>query len=65
MTRDPLRGSAPAVLAVTSASATRRPAPRAEFADPFRNRVPAITGGASGVEIVASSTFRPFTPQYP
>jgi len=50
-------------LAVTSASATSRAAPRAEFAPPLRNRVATITGAASGVLTVAISAFRPFTPE--
>ena len=36
-------------------------APRAEEAFPPRSRVPAITGAASGVQIVVASTFRPRT----
>jgi hypothetical protein len=36
-------------------------APRAELALPPRSRVPAITGAASGVLIVAASTFSPRT----
>jgi len=50
---------------VTNASATRRAAPRAEFVDPFRSRVAAITGAAAGVLIVASSALMPFTFEYP
>jgi hypothetical protein len=44
------------------ASATRRAAPRAEFADPLRSRVATITGAEDGVETMASSAFRPSTP---
>jgi hypothetical protein len=54
---------APTFLAVTSASATSRAAPRAEFVDPRRSLVAAITGAASGVLIVAISAFNPFTPE--
>jgi len=49
-------------VAVTSASASSREAPRALLTDPLRNQQAAITGAASGVLTVASSTFRPFTP---
>jgi hypothetical protein len=53
---------APAAFAVTSASATNRPAPRAEVAEPFRSRDAAITGAPVGVEMTASSALRPCTP---
>jgi len=43
---------------VTRASATNRPAPRAEFVDPLRNLAAAITGA----ETTASSRFKPCTP---
>jgi hypothetical protein len=46
-------------------SLTRRAAPRAEFADPFRSRAAVITGAAAGVETIPSSAFSPFTPEYP
>ena len=58
----PRRGSAPTVRAVTRVSAISRAAPRAEFADPLRSRVPAMTGAVNGVEITPSRTFRPRTP---
>ena len=45
------------------ASVTRRAAPRAEFADPFRSRVATITGAMTGVEMVARSALRPLTPE--
>ena len=47
---------------MTSASATSRAAPFAEFVDPFRSRAAAITGAADGVETVAISALSPFTP---
>ena len=53
---------APAALAVTSASATNRAAPRAETVEPFRSRDAAITGAQVGVETIASSALRPLTP---
>ena len=46
---------------MTSASATSRAAPRAELTEPFRSRVAAMTGAASGVDTVAMSAFKPFT----
>ena len=52
-------------LVVTRASATNRAAPRAEFADPFRSRVAAITGADDGVDAMARNAFKPFTPEYP
>src|SRR5512144_415310 len=55
----------PAARAVRTASATNRAAPRAEFADPFRSRVAAITGADDGVEAVARNAFKPFTPGVP
>ena len=51
----------PAARAVPIASAIIEAAPRAEAALPPRSRVAAITGAASGVQIVAASTFRPRT----
>ncbi len=48
---------------VLIASATSRAAPRAEFADPLRNRVATITGADDGVDTVASSALRPLTPE--
>src|SRR5450756_418045 len=56
---------APALRAVTSASATRRAAPLAEFVAPRRSRVAAITGAETGVETIASSAFKPLTLEYP
>jgi len=47
---------------VARASATSLAGPRAEFADPFRSLVAAITGAASGVDSVAIIALRPFTP---
>ena len=41
--------------------ANNRPAPAAEEVFPRRSRARAITGAASGVEIVASWMFRPRT----
>jgi hypothetical protein len=41
---------------------TSRAAPRAEFAEPRRSLVAAITGAATGVDTVAISALRPFTP---
>lgn len=46
---------------VLTASVTMEAAPRAELVFPPRRRVPTITGAASGVLIVAASTFRPRT----
>ena len=54
---------APQARLVFTASATRRAAPRAEFADPLRSRVATITGAESGVDTVASNALRPFTPE--
>ncbi len=51
----------PAPRAVPSASAVKLAAPRAVFALPPRSRVPAITGPACGVLIVAASAFSPRT----
>jgi hypothetical protein len=51
----------PAARAVATAWAANRAAPRAEFALPPRSRVPAITGEASGVLMVAASAFSPRT----
>jgi hypothetical protein len=42
-------------------SRTKEAAPRAELALPPRSRVPQMSGAASGVEIVATSTFSPHT----
>jgi len=56
---------APALRAVTNASARSRDAPRGEFVEPLRNRVATITGAAVGVETIPSSAFNPFTPEYP
>ena len=53
---------APAFLAVLSASATSRAAPRALLVDPLRNREATITGAESGLDTVAISAFSPFTP---
>ena len=52
---------APACRAVVIASATRVAAPRAEPALPPRSRAAATTGAASGVLMVAASTFNPRT----
>jgi hypothetical protein len=52
---------APAARAVVMASATKLAAPLAEPALPRRNRVPAITGAAIGVETVASKGCNPRT----
>jgi hypothetical protein len=41
------------------ASVRNLPAPRAEFVEPFRRRVAAITGADNGVESTASSAFKP------
>ena len=51
----------PAVRAVATASVIIEAAPRAEAALPPRSLVPAITGAASGVQMLAASTFRPRT----
>ena len=51
----------PAARAVLMASATKLAAPLAEPAEPRRIRVPAMTGPAIGVEIVASSGCNPRT----
>ena len=51
----------PVARAVATDAAAKRRAPRAEAALPPRSRVPAITGAASGVLMVAASTFRPRT----
>ena len=56
---------APALRAVTSASATNRAASLAEFVGPRRSQVAAITGAEIGVETIASSAFRPLTLEYP
>src|SRR4029453_13443636 len=48
---------APALRAVTIASATSRSAPRAEFVCPLRSRVAQMTGADSGVLTVAISAF--------
>jgi hypothetical protein len=48
---------------VLIASATSRAVPRAEFADPFRNRVATITGADDAPDIVASSALSPLTPE--
>ena len=55
----------PAFLTVARASATRRGAPLAEFTFPRRNLVAAITGAATGVQIVAITALRPLTFEYP
>ena len=52
----PLHSAARAVL---TASVIIEAAPRAEAAFPPRSRVAAITGAASGVQMLAASTFRP------
>jgi hypothetical protein len=52
---------APACFAVVIASATRVAAPRAEPALPPRSLAVATTGAASGVLMVAASTFSPRT----
>jgi hypothetical protein len=44
----------PTVRAVVAASVIIEAAPRAEAALPPRSRVPAISGAASGVQIVAA-----------
>src|SRR6516164_1340984 len=51
----------PAARAVPSASAVNDAAPRAVFALPPRSRVPASTGAACGVLIVAASALSPRT----
>jgi hypothetical protein len=51
----------PAARAVATVSVIIDAAPRAELAFPPRSRVAAITGAASGVQIVPASTFRPRT----
>jgi hypothetical protein len=51
----------PAARAVAAASLIIDAAPRAELAFPPRSQVPAITGAASGVQIVVASTLRPRT----
>ena len=51
----------PAVRAVLTASVIIEAAPRAELALPPRSRVAAITGAASGVQMLAASTFSPRT----
>ena len=56
---------APALRAVTRASATNRAAPFAEFVAPRRSRVAAITGAETGVETTARSAFKPLTLEYP
>jgi len=56
---------APALRAVTSASATRRAAPLAEFVAPRRSRVATITGADNGVETIPSNAFKPLTLEYP
>jgi hypothetical protein len=56
-----IRPVAPASLAVLIASATRQAAPRAEPAFPPRSPAAATTGAASGVLMVAASTFSPRT----
>src|SRR5665647_2340762 len=55
----------PQALAVTSASATIREAPRAELVGPRRNRVATTTGAEIAVDTIASNAFRPLTPLYP
>src|SRR5512147_563623 len=52
-------GFAPAATAVLIASVTMDAAPRDEPARPARNRTPASTGAAFGVEIVTASGDRP------
>jgi len=56
---------APALAAVTRASATRRAAPLAKFVAPRRSLVAAITGADRGVEQVASNALSPLTLEYP
>jgi hypothetical protein len=51
----------PAARAVVICSARNEAAPRAVFAVPPRNRVPQITGAASGVETAPISGFNPRT----
>ena len=51
----------PAARAALIASAAKAAAPRAEFALPPRSRVPAMTGAACDVLIVAASMFSPRT----
>ena len=51
----------PAARAAPIASAVKLAAPRAVFALPPRSRVPAITGAATGVQMVAASAFSPRT----
>jgi hypothetical protein len=51
----------PAARAVVTPSLIIEVAPRAEAALPPRSLVPAITGAASGVQILAASTFSPRT----
>jgi hypothetical protein len=52
-------GSAPAATAVLIASVTMLAAPLAEPARPARNRTPASTGAAAGVQMVTASGDRP------
>jgi hypothetical protein len=46
---------------VVTASVITGAAPQADAALPPRSLVPAITGAASGVQMLAASTFRPRT----
>jgi len=57
--------AAPQRRAVATASAISLGAPCAEATLPLRNRTPATTGAASGVESTASWAFKPFTFEYP
>jgi hypothetical protein len=51
----------PAARAMPAPAVIIEAAPRAEEALPPRSLVAAITGAASGVQMVAASTFRPRT----
>lgn len=53
----------PADRVVLIASATRRAAPRAEFADPLRNRVATTTGADDALDTVASRALSPSMPE--
>ena len=55
--------STPQDLVVLRLSATSRAAPRTEFAEPFRSLVATITGARPAQETVASSAFKPLTPE--
>ncbi|PZH12146.1 hypothetical protein C1I97_12735 [Streptomyces sp. NTH33] len=56
---------APQARAVRMVSATNAAAPHAEFDDPLRSLVAAVTGAARGAEPIPNSAFRPLTLPYP